>query len=303
MLRRLLGVIAVVSLAALGGCEERDVAAPRFTPPKADCPRRWGEAVRIGRLPRGTKEVSGFVSSARHDGVAWMVRDSGNPTTLYSFEVVDGAVRTQEFPVPGVTNEDWEDIAYSTGEDGRGRLWILDNISRRRAPKTIYELLEPDPRGKDRSVTVAGRYRWEYPDRGGDADTEVLLALGGSLVVISKTEPSRVYRFEGPLDPVAVNRPVLLGPVREGTRLVLAATSAGDRLLLTSSTREDTAWVYELAGAGAVSDVAGVLAGDPVFSRAMRPSQREAGDFFPHGGCDIVLVSEQESVWMLPNGG
>lgn len=299
-------VLRFVLLAVLlaGGCEKRDVAAPRFSPPRAECPRRWGEAVQIGRLPRGTKEVSGFVSSARHPGVAWMVRDSGNPTTLYSFNVVDGEVETKEFPVPGVTNGDWEDIAYTTGADGRGRLWILDNVSRRTAPKAIYELLEPDPSGKDRSVTVVGRYRWEYPDHTGSADTEVLLALDGRLVVMSKTDTSRVYRFDAPLDPAVLNRPVSVGPVGTGTRLVLASTSADERLLLTSSTREDTAWVYDLGPAAvAPVDLAGVLAADPLFSREMKASQREAGDFFPHGGCDIVLVSEQESVWMLPNDG
>lgn len=39
----------------------------------------------------------------------------------------------------------------------------------------------------------------------------------------------------------------------------------------------------------------------PLFERRMEPSQREAGDFYPKGGCDIILVSENQTVWLLPN--
>lgn len=254
----------------------------------AECSGHWGPAVEIGSVPGARKEVSGFVSSPRHPGVAWMVRDSGNPASLYSFEIVDGAVRTKEFPLAGATNGDWEDVAYTTGADGRGRLWVLDNIDRNTAPKTIYEVLEPDP-ARDRSAKVVGRYRWEYPDGGGNHDTEVLFAFAGKLVVVSKTTPSRAYAFEAPLDPAGINRPELALTVPEGSKLTLGSTSADERYLLTSSTREDTVWVYE-----------GFFLPPPVFIQPMSPSQREAGDFFPHGGCDIVLVSEQKGVWLLP---
>jgi hypothetical protein len=33
----------------------------------------------------------------------------------------------------------------------------------------------------------------------------------------------------------------------------------------------------------------------------MPRSQREAGDFFPYDGCDIVLLSERQNVWLLRN--
>ena len=43
------------------------------------CGPTWGPAREIGRLPGQRKEVSGFVSSPARPGLAWMVRDSGNP--------------------------------------------------------------------------------------------------------------------------------------------------------------------------------------------------------------------------------
>ena len=255
----------------------------------------------IGRIPGQRKEVSGFVSSARYPGVAWMVRDSGNPTVLYSFELTAGnhRIRSRAFPVRGVRNGDWEDLAYTTGADGRGRLWIVDNINRRTAPKMLWEIVEPDP-DHDREVTVVGRYRWAYPDvPDGNHDTETGFFLGGKLVVVSKTEPSRVYRFDQPLDPSAVNRPALVATVPAGEKMTLGSTSADERLLVTSSTRNQTAWVY--ANRHDPPDVTGFFDERPLFSRRLSPSQREAGDFFPYDGCDIVLLSERQNVWLLSN--
>jgi hypothetical protein len=279
------------------GADTSQLPAPGGRP----CGPTWGPAVEIGRIPGSRKEVSAFVASPRYPGVAWMVRDSGNPTVLYSFELRPGShsIRSRSFAVPGVTNGDWEDLAYSTGPDGRGRLWISDNVNRNTAPKTFWELLEPDP-DRDREATVVGRYRWEYPDfPGGNADTETAFFLGGKLIVVSKTDPSRVYRFDSPLDPSTVNRPAPVATVPAGTRMVLGSTSADERLLVTSSTRDQTAWVY--ANRNDPPDVAGFFDHSPAFARKLSRSQREAGDFFPFDGCDIVLLSERQNVWLLAN--
>jgi len=265
------------------------------------CGPEWGAAREIGRIPGQRKEVSGFVSSARYPGVAWMVRDSGNPAVLYSFELSAGEhrIRSRAFPVRGASNGDWEDLAYTTGSDGRGRLWIVDNINRHTAPKMLWEILEPDP-DHDGEATVVGRYRWAYPDvPGGNYDTETGFFLGGKLVVVSKTEPSKVYRFDQPLDPAAVNRPALVATVPAGVKMTLGSTSADERLLVTSSTRNQTAWVY--ANRHDPPDVTGFFDGPPRFSRRLSRSQREAGDFFPYDGCDIVLLSERQNVWLLRN--
>ena len=278
-------------------------AASRLPVPGGQpCGPTWGPAVEIGRIPGQRKEVSGFVSSARYQGVAWMVRDSGNPAVLYSFELAagEGRIRSRAFPVRGASNGDWEDIAYTTGPDGRGHLWIVDNINRHTAPKTLWEVLEPDP-DHDEEAKVVGRYRWAYPDApDGNFDTETGFFLGGKLVVVSKTEPtSRAYRFDQPLDPSAVNRPALVATVPAGMKMVLGSTSADERMLVTSSTRNQTAWVY--ANRHDPSDVTGFFGGPPLFSRKLSRSQREAGDFFPYDGCDIVLLSERQNVWLLSN--
>jgi hypothetical protein len=252
------------------------------------CGLRWDKAERVGEVPGPRKEVSGFVASAGRRNVAWMVRDSGNPASLYSFEVDGrGAVTSAEFPVTGATNGDWEDVAYTT-EDGTGHLWVLDNINRHTSPKTIWEVAEPAP-GHDGPAQLVGWYRWQYPD--GNHDTETLFALDGHLVVVSKTEPSRAYVFDGRLLAGGLNTPRLLGEVT-GPRLVLGSTTADERLLLTSSTRTDTIYVTRIA-----SGWTGAAA--PAFELEMPAAQREAGDFFPADGCDIILLDERENIWRL----
>jgi hypothetical protein len=265
------------------------------------CGPSWGTATEIGRIPGQRKEVSGFVASPRYPGVAWMVRDSGNPAVLYSFELRPGErrIRSRAFPVRGATNGDWEDVAYTTGPDGRGHLWISDNVNRHTAPKMLWDVPEPDP-DHDTEATVAGRYRWAYPDApDGNHDTETAFFLGGKLTVISKTAPSRAYRFDGPLDPSAVNHPVLVATVPAGAKMVLGSTSADERLLVTSSTHNQTVWVY--ANTHDPPDVTGFFDRAPVVTRRLSRSQREAGDFFPYDGCDIVLLSERQNVWLLSN--
>jgi hypothetical protein len=257
------------------------------------CGLRWAEAEMVGTVPGERKEVSGFVASAEHLNVAWMVRDSGNPAVLYSFELDDGGkVTSREFPVEGATNGDWEDVAY-TSAGGDGHLWILDNINRSTSPKTIWEVAEPAfGTGGPATAKLLASYRWDYPD--GNHDTETLFALDRHFVVVSKTTPSRAYVFDDPLDAARLNIPRLLGEV-PGPKLVLGSTTGDERLLLTSSTRTDTVYVAEPAR--------GWTNTAPVFELKMPAAQREAGDFFPYDGCDIVLLDEREHIWLLRNQG
>ncbi len=87
-----------------------------------------------------------------------------------------------------------------------------------------------------------------------------------------------------------------MGTVAPGTRYVLGSTTEDERLLVTASTKQDAIWVYEAAGR-----LDALTTGQPLFTREMKASQREAGDFFPAGGCDLVLISEDRTVWRLPN--
>ncbi len=258
------------------------------------CGQEWSAAERIGTLPGGLLEVSGFVSSARYPGVAWMIRDSDSPHSLYSFTIGAGGPQWTEFTVSGVSNHDWEDVAYTVGADGRGRVWILEN-GVETGPKEIYEVLEPDPSAGG-TITVANTYRVEYP--GGNRNTEAIFSLGGRLVVVAKSNPNRVFRLPWPMSPSRTNRLEDAGRLDVGSFLTMIAVSGDERTVAAVNTQDDVTAFEDPDGRGELSAFVGP---DPVFRTNMVKSQREAGDFFPYHSCDIVLVSEDASVWRLSN--
>jgi hypothetical protein len=266
-------------------------AAPAAGDP-ARCGRQWSSANLIGRLPGQMGEVSGFVSSPVHPGVAWMIRDSGHAPALYSFRLEGGSARVKAFPVRGAGSRDWEDVAYLKGSDGSGHLWILDNIHRNAKVKNIYEVAEPDP--SDGSAKLLRSYRWSFPD--GRTNAEVLFALDGKLHVVNKSGVAALYRFDSPLTTSGINKPVYKGRLPTGVALTLASTSADERMLVTSATRSDKVWVQE-----SDNGLQGFLSNQPFYAQKMKPAQREGGDFFPYGSCDFILLSEQEGIYRFTN--
>ena len=259
----------------------------------SSCSREWAPAVKLGNLPGNLLEVSGFVSSARYPGVAWMIRDSDNPESVYSFRLDGNQPRWTEFRVSGVPdNYDWEEIAYTVGSDGRGRLWILENAVET-GPKKIYEILEPDP-DIGGTVPVAGTYRFDYP--GANLNTESMFALDGQLVVVAKTNPNRVYKLPSPLSRSGTNRLSAAGRL-DVSSWVTAVQVSGDEGLLMGLSTDDEVTVIERQGPGDIR----TFSDDSVFKRSMPETQREGGDFFPYDSCDIVLVSEDATVWRLSN--
>jgi len=244
---------------------------------------RW-----VAKLPHGLGEVSGLAASARRPGVAWMIRDSGNPASLYALRLRNGKPWVREIKVQGARNQDWEDLAYTVGADGRARLLIVESTQSGRAP-FIYEVIEPDPDGKGQ-VWLHRRYRYRYP--GPPQNTEASFMYDGTLVLVTKTAPSRLYRFP-PLRAGVVNRGRLVGQLQGGNRLSIARPSS-DRGLLVASDHE-TVTTYRGGGqvqhftATAPADRRTVAAGDNI----------EAGDFFPHGTCQVLLVSESRNVYRL----
>ncbi len=273
---------------------DRDVAATD------GCGHDWSSADLIDVLD-DLPEVSGFVSSAKYPGLAWMIRDSKNPDSLYSFRLDgDDHASSKEFPVSGsASNSDWEDVTYTVGPDGRGRLWILENdfanLSDNSSMK-LYEVLEPDPE-RDHSAHLAATHRFEYP---GDEnlDTESLFALGGDLFAVSKTDPNRVFRFPEPLSHSGINRLTEVGGL-DASSLITAVGASGDERLLVTIGTGDRVSVFE--NRGFTSEFSAFDDHEPTFRRSMPETQREAIDFFPYNGCDIISVSEDGTVWRLSN--
>ena len=204
-----------------------------------------------------------------------------------------GEVAISEFPVPGTSNSDWEDVAYTRAGTGPGTLWILENRGNAfLGNRTLYQVAEPDPTDPGPAQLI-GRYSIAYPD--GQWNSETLFVFDNDLALISKTSPAKVYRFLTKPLPLVVNVPVLVGVLPEVSNPSIGSVSPDGRLLAVAS--HSRIRVYE--NKGNLLDLVDLIANPAVFRESMPSDNREGGAFFPAGSCDIILVSESKNLWRL----
>lgn len=248
-------------------------------------------------LPSGTGETSGLAASARYPGWGWMIRDSGHPPSLYAVRFRGRwghAVR--EVRVLGADNTDWEDVAYATNRDGTGRLYVVESGQTGRG-RFIYKIPEPDPDGRAR-VTRSRRYRYAFPG-GRRYNTEAAFFYKSRLVLVTKTSPARLYRFEKRLSPRRVNRPRFIGELRGALRVSLTRVSPDGRTLVAAN--HNRLYVYRAGRDDA--DLPEFVSRPPVWQGALGAGDNvEAGDFFPAGDCDLVLLAESKRVYRVLTG-
>lgn len=248
------------------------------------------------QLPSGNGEASGAVASQRFDGVGWFIRDSGNPASLYSFRWSNGRHEVREIPVTGASNRDWEDLVYTLGPDGRGRLFIVES-GQSGGDRFIYEVPEPDP---DATRTApAKKFRYTYPDLApGRSNTEAAFAVGRHLALVAKTSPGRIYRFDE-LSEGSVNRGKYMGPLVDADRVSVVRLSGDRRTMVAASHTQ--AWVYEgLPPATPIRGVVGKKANR--ITRIDEDVNVEAGDWFPDGSCQLLLLAENRNTYRLRLG-
>src|SRR5688572_7072611 len=94
-----LGLWCLVAAAAAGRCAPQNEAGGQ-----AECTA----AQRVGTLPPELTEASGIAVGRRTPGILWAHNDSGEPM-LFALDSTGGLIGRVR--VPGVANEDWEDIA------------------------------------------------------------------------------------------------------------------------------------------------------------------------------------------------
>ena len=247
---------------------------------------------RLGALARGLGEASGMVASWQRHGVGWMIRDSGHPPNIYSFRIVNGRPKVRSIRVLGAENTDWEDITYSVGSDGRGRLWIVESMQRWRDPY-IYEVIEPDP---DKAVTVPlhMRHQFRYPGAAYQ-NTEASFWYDQHLILATKSSPTHLFRFDG-LGGQGTNWPKYVGDLYGAPRISVLRPSPDHSALVASD--HETMSVYWGKGVG--SPLEAFVSKGPAYSKTtFQGDNVEAGDYFPTGSCDVVMLSEARHVYKV----
>ena len=129
-------------------------------------------------------EASGMVASQLHEGVVYIVEDSGNGAYVYAVGPDGETVAT--YRLANARNVDWEAMAPGTDSNGNPMLWIGDigdNDSRRESIR-VYAVDEP-------AELVDSELRWTkvdftYPDRAHNAEALLSDPGTGQLFVVTK---------------------------------------------------------------------------------------------------------------------
>jgi hypothetical protein len=247
---------------------------------------------RLGALTKGLSEASGLVASWQKHGVGWFIRDSGRPSSVYSFRIVNGRPVVREVKVVGADNTDWEDITYSVGKDGRGRLWIIESMQKGRDPY-IYEIIEPDPY-KATWVRLHMRHKFRYPGRAFQ-NTEASFWYDQKLVLATKSNPTHLFRFDA-LTGKGTHWPKYIGDLYGAPRISVLRPSPDHSALVASN--HETLAVY--TGNGVGSPLEAFAGRGPAYSKTIFWGDNvEAGDYFPTGSCDVVMMSESRRVYRV----
>ena len=247
---------------------------------------------RLGSEAEGPSEASGLAASKRFRGVGWVIRDSGHSASIYSFRMVGNRSVVREVQVLGAANRDWEDITYSVGPDGKGRLWIIESMQSSRDPY-IYEVVEPNPYTAT-TVQVQSRRRFQYP---GDPfqNTEASFWYDGQLVLATKSSPTRLYRFDS-LAGEGVLRPKLVGQLDGAPRISVLRPSPDHSALVAAN--HQTVSVF--TGNGKGSELGDFVGKKPAVRHlAFHNDNVEAGDYFPAGSCRLLMLSERKNVYRV----
>jgi hypothetical protein len=288
--RRVVGLLAVLLVTVIP-------EAVAVSPARAagdGCQSSGVSTQRLGRVPE-LAEASGLVASKRYPGVGWVIRDSGHTPSIYSFRMAGDRSVVREIKVLGADNRDWEDITYSVGPDGKGRLWIVESMQSSRDPY-IYEVVEPNPHTAT-TVRLKSRRRFQYP---GDRfqNTEASFWYDGHLVLATKSSPTRLYRFDS-LAGEGILRPKLIGALEGAPRISVLRPSPDHSALVASS--HQTVSVF--TGKGKGSDLADFVGKKPASRDRSFPNDNvEAGDYFPAGSCRLLMLSEQKNLYRVGVG-
>jgi hypothetical protein len=237
-------------------------------------------------------EASGMAASKIHPGVYWVVRDSGHPAALNAVRIdADGLAVAREILVDGAVNGDWEEVNYTVGPDGAGRLWVVDNGGQIQNRK-IYEILEPDPDTATRAQLL-NAYDYAYPDH--TYNTEAAFMARGYLVLVAKRTPhARLYRFTN-LSAGKVNNPTYIGELGNSKDVSVARQSPDGKLLVTAS--HEVVHLYRSTdGSGSLRSLMGRLPDCEM--KAFPGDHVEAGEF--SAGREMLFLDELKATFRLP---
>lgn len=209
---------------------------------------------------------------------------------IYPVRFPSGAGPHQVRPIRvlGAVNVDWEDIAYHDG-----KLYVIESDQSRRSG-VICEIPEPDPLGPAR-VRQSARYRYAYPG-GRRSNTETAFFFAGRLVLVPKTTPAELYRFDRPLSPTRRSRPRFVGRLR-GSNTMSVARVSPDATSLVLVANHQQLFIFQTSLPA--RDLRDFVSRRGVRRPIAPGANVEGGDVFLLGQCKLVLAAENRALYRM----
>jgi hypothetical protein len=173
-----------------------------YQPVLADCPH-FSAGRKVGTIESASiDEASGIAASRKNPNVLWTHNDDGPPCV---YAMTAEGKHLGRYILDGARMRDWEDIAIGPGQDPNLDYIYVgaigDNFSSHKSIR-IYRVPEPvvDANQPAAIVKISGVETIElvYPDGPRNAETLMIDPLTKDLYVVSKEEPSRIYRAAWP---------------------------------------------------------------------------------------------------------
>lgn len=160
------------------------VAEAAGTSANAAAPTATPEATQAYPAP-GLAEASGLTASVLHDGVVWVVEDSGKPI-VRAYDPSGAQVGSVRFAASDVfagDNRDTESLAMGPGPT----LWSADIGDNKGVRETVLVHTTPEPDELGDRVVTAVSYRFRFPDGPRDAETLLVDPVDGRAYIVSKS--------------------------------------------------------------------------------------------------------------------
>ncbi len=168
----------------------------------ADCPH-FSAGRKVGTIEsRLINEASGIAASRKNPNVLWTHNDDGPPCV---YAMTPKGKHLGRYVLDGACNRDWEDIAVGPGPDPNVYYIYIgdigDNSSSHKSIR-IYRVPEPQVEVNQPPAYVkigdVETIELVYPEGPRNAETLMIDPLTKDIYIISKEEPSRVYRAAWP---------------------------------------------------------------------------------------------------------
>jgi hypothetical protein len=175
---------------------------PQGDAANSDCPQFY-PGRKVGTIELSSiNEASGIASSRKNPGILWVHNDDG-PACVYA--LTPQGKHLGIYYLEGARMYDWEDIAIGPGPDPNLDYLYIGSIgdnSSRRKGIAVYRVPEPtvDVNQPPVNVKIGGVETIEmtYPDGPHNAETLMLDPPTKDIYIVSKQEPSKVYRAAYP---------------------------------------------------------------------------------------------------------